>query len=1082
MSLSELCANLISPRGENKEYLDKNVIDFITAPWGLAMGCNSDVPALYPAQRFIIKSYYGLELDNSANRDIIVNDQFNEVELYRFNEQEYMMFLFNEGRINRLYEQGQMYPNMVLVCGRRSGKCLTGDTLINTGRGFIEIQKLGNPDGPEYQPLIETVVQEMGKRSSSAYFYNGGVRKTIRVVSYCGFEEEGTPNHRIKVMSEEGIIQWRYLEDIKIGDYIGINRKTDLWPIENISLKKFHENLVLENKVNIKEYNLPNIIDENWATLLGVLVGDGTWGNENGIQVTVGPYPEWLEKVKDIFEKSVGTPSVNCYRKNRYYRVCYYSMLLRSFLDKIGYNLDAKSDNKRIPWVIMQSPKRVVAAFLKGLFETDGCFEGNRVISFSTASKRLAQEVQLLLLNFGIVCRIRYRTNKKYNKVYCHINIIGSNSMNIFNKEIGFLSDRKQSLLNEYILKGYQGNKSSTESIPNQKEWCRKLRDSVPNGQFNINGKGSGDRHRTRIKDALGNVIKNCNEQMTYPRLKNVLDKVKDANADILLINHFEEIYNANYYWDKVVSTESGECKVYDLNVPDGESFVANGMTNHNSTITSCIIAYEVYKLLNKYCPQEYYGIMPEDTIKVTCISTSKDTASELFTKIVGHIERSEFFRKYRRKPTQQYVYLHTQRDLDKYGPKGLASINIRVAPCSAKGLRGPGNIVVALDEMAFFFADEKGGGVTSNKDRDDGAIYKAATPSVAKFKKPDGTPDGKIICLSSPGPMTGKFFKEYERSFEEENEDLFMMQAPTWEVDPDLSTQFLKNSYSANPITFKSEYGAQFSDRMFGWLDDPEIVRRNVIPGLKIKDRSMQRVPHFMGVDLGLKKDGTAITIGHWIQELVEGVKVDKLEIDYYGIRFAKDEGKEYFEPEEMVDWIASFTKKFYIAKGLFDQYYDMTMEPKLHRLGLKQFEARHFNDSLNSSVYQMLLSCLLSRILRIPEGDEVFVKGIRSTDSILVTELLTLQAQQKSKYIVQVAAPEREGEHDDLSDSLARMVYIAHEYRNKSFTHNIAGSAAVGHLRMARMLRKSEMSKFSLNRPSSRFSGMSSGNRFSR
>jgi hypothetical protein len=622
MSLSELCSNLISPRDESNEYLDKNAIDFITAPWGLAMGCTKDVPALYPAQRFIIKSYYGLELDTSANRNIIVNDQFNEVELYRFNEQEYMMYLFNEGRINRLYEAGKAYPNMVLVLGRRSGK----------------------------------------------------------------------------------------------------------------------------------------------------------------------------------------------------------------------------------------------------------------------------------------------------------------------------------------------------------------------------------------------------------------------------------------------------------------------------STVTSCIIAYEVYKLLNKYCPQEYYGIMPEDNIKVTCISTSKETASELFTKIVGHIERSEFFRKYRRKPTQQYVYLHTQRDLDKYGPKGLASINIRVAPCSAKGLRGPGNIVVALDEMAFFFADEKGGGVTSNKDRDDGAIYKAATPSVAKFKKPDGTPDGKIICLSSPGPMSGKFHKEFERSFEDDNEDLFMVQAPTWEVDPDLSTQFLKNSYSANPITFKSEYGAQFSDRMFGWIDDPEIVRRNVIPGLKLKDRSMQRVPHFMGVDLGLKKDGTAITIGHWVQEIVDGVKVDKLEVDYYGIRYAKDEGKEYFEPEEMVEWIASFTKKFYIAKGLFDQYYDMTMEPKLHRLGLKQFEAKHFNDSLNSSVYQMLLSCLLSRLLRIPEGDEVFVKGIRSTDSILVTELLTLQAQQKSKYIIQVAAPEREGEHDDLSDSLARMVYVAHEYRNKSFTHNIAGSAAVGHLRMARMLRKSEMGKLSLNRPSSRFSGMSSGNRFSR
>lgn len=1077
MSLSEMCANLVSAKGNSKDFLDKDAIEFITAPWGLAMGCNSDVPPLYPVQRFIIKSYYGLELEDNSNRDIIVKDHFNEKELYRFNEQEYMMYLFNEGRINKLYEPGVMCPNMILVCGRRSGKCVKEGTFINTGRGLIEIQKLGDPEGPEYQPLIEEVVQEAGRRSKSAFFYNGGVKDTIRISSHCGYEEEGTPNHRIKVMSEDGTIQWKYLEDVNIGDYVGINRSTDMWPTEYTSLKKFQENLLPYNSVNAKEIVLPDILDENWATLLGVLVGDGIWGNKMGIQVAVGPYLEWLDKLKIIFEKSVGAPLVNCYRNNRYYRVCYYSREVRKFLDRLGYNLDAKSDNKRIPWIIMQSPKSVVASFLRGLFETDGCFEGGSVVSFSTASKKLAQELQLLLLNFGIVSRIRYRLNKRYNKVYCLLNIMGSESVNIFYREIGFLSDRKQSLLKNYIDKGYQGNKSSTESIPHQKDWCRKLRDSVKNGQFVANGKGSGERPRTQLRNVMGNILKNTKEQMTYPRLQWFIDTSISVNADPVVIAHFEDIKTTNYYWDKVISKESSKSRVYDLNVPDGESFVANGMTNHNSTITSCIISYEVYKLLNKYCPQEYYGIMPEDPIKVTCISTSRETASELFTKIVGHIERSEFFRKYRRKPTQQYVYLSTQRDLDKFGPKGMASINIRVAPCSAKGLRGPGNIVVALDEMAFFFADDKSSsgksGGNSVKDRDAGAIYKAATPSVAKFKKPDGTPDGKIICLSSPGPKSGKFYTEYERSFEEGNEDLLMLQAPTWEVDPELSTQFLKNSYNANPITFKSEYGAQFSDRLFGWLDDPEMLRKNVVPGLKIKERSMHRVPHFMGVDLGLKKDGTAITIGHWMQEVTDGIKIDKLEVDYYGVRYAKDEGKEYFEPEEMVEWIASFTKKFFITKGLFDQYYDMTMEPKLHRMGHKQFEARHFNDTLNSTVYQMLLSCLLSKTLRIPEGDETIVNGIRSTDSELVTELLTLQAQQKSKYIIKVAAPDREGEHDDLSDSLARMIYIAHEYRNKSFTYNIAGSA-VGHLKMARMLRKTEMNKLSLNRPSSRYAGM--------
>lgn len=554
------------------------------------------------------------------------------------------------------------------------------------------------------------------------------------------------------------------------------------------------------------------------------------------------------------------------------------------------------------------------------------------------------------------------------------------------------------------------------------------------------------------------------------------LELDESNNKDIIVKDQFNEtiLYRFNEYeYMKYLFNEGRINRIYEAGDDYPNLILVCGRRSGKTTLTSCIITYEVYKLLNKYCPQEYYKIMPEDPIKVTCISTSKDTASELFLKIIGHIERSEFFRKYRRKPTQQYLNLHTQRDLDKYGPKGISSLSIRVAPCSAKGLRGPGNIVVALDEMAFFFADEKHAGGQSTKDRDDRAIYKAATPSVAKFKKEDGTPDGKIICLSSPGPKSGKFFEEYERSFKEGNEDLLMMQAPTWEIDPELSTQFLKNKYKENPISFKSEFGAQFSDRLFGWIDDPNIVRKNVIPGLRCKTRSASRVPHFMGIDIGLKNDGTAITIGHWISEFENNVKVERLEIDDYQVRYAEEENREYFDPDELVDWIASFTSKYYIARGLMDQYYGMTIVPQLRKKGFKQFEYRQFTDGLNSSVYQMFLSCLLSRTLRIPEGESTFVNGVETNDSILIKEILSLQAEQRSKYIIKVHAPERKGEHDDLSDSTARMVFIAHEYKNKSFTHNLAGTASSSRVRMARMLRKSELSKVRLNRPSSSYMG---------
>lgn len=514
------------------------------------------------------------------------------------------------------------------------------------------------------------------------------------------------------------------------------------------------------------------------------------------------------------------------------------------------------------------------------------------------------------------------------------------------------------------------------------------------------------------------------------------LELSNGSDRDIIINDKFNEknLYRFNeaeylryLYNEGRINKETFEGKTDTTNL-----LLVVGRRSGKTVVASVILAYEMYRLLNKYSPQEYYGIMPEDDIKMVSVSTSKETASELFNKVIGHLQRSEFFRKFRSKPTQKSMSFRSQRDIDKYGPNGRCSIHVNVSPCSASGLRGANNIVVVLDEMAFFFADKSGKDV-SNSNRDDRAIYNAVTPSVAKFKKPDGTPDGKIIGISSPFTKTGKFYEEYERSFRPTNTDLLMIQAPTYEVDPNLSTQYLKNKYAENPTSFMSEFGAQFSDRTAGWITDEEVVRQNIVPGLKYKNRSINRTPHFMGIDIGLKGDGTAISIGHWVKELDGGAPKEFLELDVCDIRYSDDEGLEYFRPEDMADWIASYTNKFYIYKGLLDQYYGMSIVPLLHSKGLKQFEFRSFTERLNSDVYQNLLQHLMSNDLRLPDGDLINNGATIDNDSDLVRELLTLQSDQKSKYIVKVYAPDRKGSHDDLSDSFARMVYIATEYKFK-------------------------------------------------
>ena len=436
------------------------------------------------------------------------------------------------------------------------------------------------------------------------------------------------------------------------------------------------------------------------------------------------------------------------------------------------------------------------------------------------------------------------------------------------------------------------------------------------------------------------------------------------------------------------------------------------------------LVSFETYKLLKKTSPHEYYKIMPDDEIRMSCVATNQEQAGELFRRISGHLERSEYFKKYRTKPTLTYMKLCTQRDIEEYGVGKRSSLRIVASPCTGRGLRSHNNIIAILDEMAHFFESD------TATDKSDKAIFEAVTPSVAKFTSPGGDLDGRVICISSPKDRSGMFYELYKRSMEENCEDLLMIQAPTWEVDYTLSPKYMRAKYIENPVSYMSEFGGEFSDRVSAWIENEQMLRINIVPGLRLKKMSYERVPHFMGIDVGLKQDGTAIAICHIVKEMVCGVEKGIIELDCLDSRYAKDEDKEYFHPDDIADWIASYMDKFYIVKGMMDQYYGLAMIPKLYEKGIKQIQAVHVSREYSSRVYQNLMSKMLDVSLKIPEDEEHVVDGKKTKDINLIKEMLRLRAVTHSKYLITVKAPDVKDAHDDESDAYARAVFLATEY----------------------------------------------------
>ncbi|MBI5797728.1 DUF87 domain-containing protein [Candidatus Woesearchaeota archaeon] len=266
-----------------------------------------------------------------------------------------------------------------------------------------------------------------------------------------------------------------------------------------------------------------------------------------------------LFKIKPIIQYSA---------KKNIYVASLNSILLKEYLDAIGYNTCQKSINKDIPSFILTADYNCIQAFLQSYFDGDGSVT-NKGVVLSSASFKLIEKSSFLFKKLSVEHTI-YRKKQKINDrdYYSWQLIILTHELEKFATQIGFSSVYKKRALEELLKR----TKTSRKEI---------IHNYVPISKqdFHEALKKSGKTPKRILKS----FSKISNHQFITTKRAQLLLPYLDSKTSRELIRFL----HSDLRTDKIVSIslEKNITHTYDLET-EYSNFLANFILTHNSAIS----------------------------------------------------------------------------------------------------------------------------------------------------------------------------------------------------------------------------------------------------------------------------------------------------------------------------------------------------------------------------------------------------------------------------------------------------------------------------------------------------------------
>jgi len=434
--------------------------------------------------------------------------------------------------------------------------CVTGDTRVRTVDGTVRIDEIVPGVSPDTDTDIDLkVLDRIGNPVTASKLFHSGSHPTWRLRTTDGYSLTGTDNHPVLCLVDVlgvPMLLWKLLAEVAPGDRVILNRTpadTSEQPRVDALQRAFlagafvAEGFASQTRAGFK--NIDKAYFDEVLTAYDAVVGGPRYS-----------YSRTIASGSTLFELDIQNMT---------------AFAASPLAELRGF----RSAGKFVPSWVWTASTPAKRAFLQALFTGDGSSSllprTTIQVSYSTRSSQLADDVQQLLLEFGVISKQYVRTTGEIKVV-----ITNRRDTRTFSGAVGFWGLKQDKLERELAAVLLESTALSHDHVPFLAAYLR----AEAGGCY-----ADRDWLRRHNIDRIDRWERDGEQ---------ILARIACAEARAVI----RPLVEAGYYYATVAEvSDAGVAPVYSLRVDsDDHAFLTNGFVSHNTECRLAPLAMEMLR------------------------------------------------------------------------------------------------------------------------------------------------------------------------------------------------------------------------------------------------------------------------------------------------------------------------------------------------------------------------------------------------------------------------------------------------------------------------------------------------------